>query len=47
MENSRRNFLKVAGITALGIGTKPVLDVFAASGGNGKEPKPEVYKNEK
>jgi molybdopterin-containing oxidoreductase family iron-sulfur binding subunit len=46
MGNSRRSFLKVAGITALGIGTKPVLDVFAASGGHGAEPKPEVSQNE-
>ncbi|MDL1967431.1 MAG: twin-arginine translocation signal domain-containing protein, partial [Deltaproteobacteria bacterium] len=42
MGNSRRSFLKVAGITALGIGTKPVLDVFASSGGHGEDPKPEV-----
>lgn len=34
MENSRRNFLKVAGITALGLGaTKPVLNALAAGGG--------------
>ena len=35
MESSRRKFLKVAGISAvgMGIGTKPVLDAFAASGG--------------
>lgn len=31
MENSRRCFLKIAGISALGIGVKPVLDVFASS----------------
>ncbi len=29
MESSRRSFLKIAGITALGIGTKPVLNAFA------------------
>jgi molybdopterin-containing oxidoreductase family iron-sulfur binding subunit len=29
MENSRRNFLKIAGFSALGLGTKPVLDAFA------------------
>ncbi|GBC63251.1 4Fe-4S ferredoxin [Desulfonema ishimotonii] len=34
MESSRRNFLKVAGISALGVGTKPVAGVFAASGGD-------------
>jgi len=31
MKNSRRSFLKIAGISALGIGAKPVLDAFAAS----------------
>lgn len=31
MENSRRNFLKIAGISALGLGTKPVLNAFASS----------------
>lgn len=30
MEKSRRRFLKIAGISALGFGTKPVLDVFAS-----------------
>ncbi|MBU1052906.1 MAG: 4Fe-4S dicluster domain-containing protein [Proteobacteria bacterium] len=29
MENSRRNFLKIAGISALGLTTTPVLDAFA------------------
>jgi len=32
MESSRRSFLKIAGISALGIGVKPVLDVLASSG---------------
>jgi Fe-S-cluster-containing dehydrogenase component len=32
MESSRRSFLKIAGISALGIGAKPVLDVLASSG---------------
>lgn len=36
MESSRRRFLTVAGIAALGIGAKPVLDVLASAG------KPEV-----
>ena len=31
MESSRRRFLKIAGISALGIGAKPVLDVMASS----------------
>ncbi len=30
MENSRRSFLKLAGISALGLGTKPVLNAFAS-----------------
>ncbi len=29
MENSRRKFLKLAGISALGLGAKPVFDAFA------------------
>ena len=32
MESSRRSFLKIAGISALGLGAKPVLDVLASSG---------------
>jgi Fe-S-cluster-containing dehydrogenase component len=32
MESSRRSFLKIAGISALGLGAKPVLDVVASSG---------------
>jgi molybdopterin-containing oxidoreductase family iron-sulfur binding subunit len=32
MESSRRSFLKIAGIAALGIGAKPALDVLASSG---------------
>jgi molybdopterin-containing oxidoreductase family iron-sulfur binding subunit len=41
MENSRRTFLKIAGISALGLGAKPVIDAFAASEEHGgkKEPK--------
>ena len=31
MESSRRNFLKIAGISAVGLGTQPVLNVFASS----------------
>jgi Fe-S-cluster-containing dehydrogenase component len=43
MESSRRRFLKIAGISALGLGTKPVLDVVASSG---ETAKPETMKNE-
>jgi len=32
MENSRRTFLKLAGVAALGLTTKPVLDAYAAGG---------------
>jgi molybdopterin-containing oxidoreductase family iron-sulfur binding subunit len=40
MESSRRHFLKIAGISALGLGAKPVLDVLAdtESHGGGTEP---------
>jgi len=31
MEKGRRSFLKIAGLSALGFGAKPVLDVFASS----------------
>lgn len=31
MENSRRNFLKIAGVSALGLGANPVLSAFASS----------------
>ena len=34
MESSRRRFLKLAGISAVGLTTKPVLDAFAAGGGD-------------
>ena len=32
MKNSRRRFLQIAGVSALGLGAKPVLDAFAAGG---------------
>lgn len=32
MESSRRNFLKIAGLSALGLTAKPVLDAYAVSG---------------
>ncbi|CAN2042704.1 Hdr-like menaquinol oxidoreductase iron-sulfur subunit 1 [Candidatus Magnetomoraceae bacterium gMMP-15] len=38
MEKNRRNFLKIAGISALGLGTKPVIDVFASSGETSTSP---------
>ena len=33
MKNSRRRFLQIAGVSALGLGAKPVLNAFAAGGG--------------
>jgi len=33
MKSSRRSFLKIAGVSALGVGVRPVLDAIAASGG--------------
>jgi molybdopterin-containing oxidoreductase family iron-sulfur binding subunit len=44
MESSRRSFLKIAGISALGVGAKPVLDVFASSDEQGATPKPQTMK---
>jgi Fe-S-cluster-containing dehydrogenase component len=41
MKNSRRSFLKIAGISALGIGASPVNNLFASSGVQGVE----TYKN--
>jgi len=38
MERSRRSFLKIAGISALGIGVKPVLDVIAEQHDEAVEP---------
>ena len=35
MNNSRRRFLQIAGVSALGLGAKPVLNAFAADGGKG------------
>jgi molybdopterin-containing oxidoreductase family iron-sulfur binding subunit len=44
MEKSRRSFLKIAGVTALGVGAKPVFDVFAASEEQGKSAEPKTSK---
>lgn len=46
MKSSRRSFLKIAGVTAIGLGTKPALDVLAASGGHAG-PEPAFEKNAK
>jgi molybdopterin-containing oxidoreductase family iron-sulfur binding subunit len=45
MENSRRRFLKLAGISALGLGATPALNAFSSSGGeHGDARQPEVKK---
>lgn len=46
MESSRRSFLKIAGISALGLGAKPVLDVFASTEELAAASKPETRKGE-
>ncbi|MES0445559.1 MAG: sulfate reduction electron transfer complex DsrMKJOP subunit DsrO [Desulfobacterales bacterium] len=46
MESSRRSFLKIAGISALGLGAKPVLDVFASTEEHAAAYKPETRKGE-
>lgn len=38
MDSSRRDFLKIAGISAVGVGAKPALDVLAASGAGSDKP---------
>ncbi|BBO89221.1 sulfate reduction electron transfer complex DsrMKJOP subunit DsrO [Desulfosarcina ovata] len=35
MKNSRRRFLQIAGVSALGLGAKPVLNAFASGGAEG------------
>jgi Fe-S-cluster-containing dehydrogenase component len=42
MESSRRNFLKIAGVSALGLSSRPVLDAFASSQGEGEAVSPMV-----
>lgn len=39
MEGSRRNFLKIAGISAFGLGVKPMVDVFASDHSSGEHSK--------
>ena len=40
MKGSRRRFLKIAGISALGIGAKPVWNAVASSGSDDNTPQP-------
>ena len=37
MKSSRRSFIKVAGITALGLGTQPLSQAVAASNAHGPQ----------
>ncbi|MDX2439984.1 MAG: 4Fe-4S dicluster domain-containing protein [Desulfobacterales bacterium] len=46
MESSRRRFLQIAGISALGLGAKPVLDAFAKEE-HGDKPEVQIKKGEK
>ena len=46
MESSRRSFLKIAGVSALGIGARPVLDAIA-SAPQGAEAEPKYAKGDK
>jgi len=45
MESCRRRFLKIAGVSALGLGARPLLDVFAASGEKGGKQKVQVLQH--
>ncbi len=47
MESSRRNFLKIAGFSALGLGAKPVWDAFAKEPDRSVLPEPQVKKGDK
>ena len=44
MKSGRRSFLKIAGATALGLGIKPVFDVFAVSE---EKASPQILNDEK
>lgn len=46
MESSRRSFLKIAGLSAIGLGSGPVLDALATSGGHEGAPEPTMSANE-
>lgn len=47
MQSSRRRFLKIAGISAVGLSTPPVLNVMASGAPEGAESQPQVKQNEK
>ena len=47
MDSSRRSFVKIAGIAALGVGVGPLADALAASGGSGDNPADKTKNNPK
>jgi hypothetical protein len=47
MKRSRRSFLKIAGISALSLGAKPILDGVAASLPSAKRPNRKCNANRK
>ena len=46
MKKSRRSFLKIAGVSALGVGANPLLNAFASGGSSGDKSKPIFKKGE-
>jgi [DsrC]-trisulfide reductase subunit O len=46
MDDTRRSFMKITGLAALGLGATSALDVMASGGGN-SEPQPRMLPNEK
>jgi Fe-S-cluster-containing dehydrogenase component len=46
MKSSRRRFLQIAGLTAMGVGAKPILDAYASSGGD-SGPQPHTKQGDK
>ena len=47
MKSSRRNFLKIAGVSAVGISAKPVLDAFATADEHADTATPETASDKK
>ena len=47
MDSTRRGFLKIAGLSVLGLGAKPVADAIAGSGEVKYEPDPKVLKGKR
>ena len=47
MKSSRRHFVKIAGLSVLGLGVKPVLDGFSEEQAHSILPEPQIKKGEK